>query len=318
MLSFVLPRSFIDGRMYRNVRRQIADLYDNVSLVALPDNTFNFSEAETGLLIAHSQRISQPMLSTGLVKKTDYEHFTYTGEPTWQTKASDTFIESQIHSSNPTFWYPPMQPVWDALASFPLMGDFVDIHIGIQHNVPFQANKQDLVSATPRQGFVPGLARVSDGFEPYTTDSFVYINIGDDKMRRSAHLWPWKEPKVITNAVRLSRESWTIAATLDEKGLVCLQNFHGVWSKGKMPLEVISALLNCPLANAFLSTHNASKHNKLGTIKQIPIPNFRPSQIHLIVSLVRDYISHREQWRIDPHRAGHFERLCRGTMHQID
>src|SRR5260370_12554388 len=182
MLSFVLPRSFIDGRMYRNVRRQIADLYDNVSLVALPDNTFNFSEAETVLLIAHSQRISQAMWSIALVKKTDYEHFTYTGEPTWQTKASDTFIESQIHSSNPIFWYTPMQPVWDALASLPLMGDFIDIHKGIEYNLPFQENKQSLVSDTPRLGFVPGLIRVTDRFESYTIDSFSYINIESSKM----------------------------------------------------------------------------------------------------------------------------------------
>ncbi len=318
MFGFILPRSFIDGRMYLNARKQITDLYDNVSLVALPDNTFNFSEAETVFLIAHGRRTYQPQWTSALVKKTDYEQFTYTGEPTWQIKASDSFIESQIYSSNPIFWYTPMQPVWDALVTLPLMGNFVDIHRGVEYNVPFQGNRQKLVSDTPRLGFIPGLISVTDELEPYTTDAFSYINIDSDKMRRNTHLLPWGDPKIITNGNRLSRGTWTIAATIDQGGLICLQNFYGVWSKGNLPLEIIAALLNSPIANAFLSTHNTSRRNKLETIKQIPIPNFRPSQIHLIVSLVRDYISHREQWRIDPHRAGYFERLCRGIIKQID
>lgn len=317
MLSFLLPRSFIDGRMYLDARKRIADLYDNISLIALPDNTFNFSEAETVLLIAHGQRMYQPMWSTALVKKTDYKQFISTGEPTWYMKASDSFIEKQTYSSNPTFWYTPMQPVWDALSSLPTMNDFVDIHMGIQYNISFQENEHVLVSDTPKPGLVPGLTRVSDGFEPYTAASFSYINVDPNKICKNAYL-PWNEAKVITNAVRLSRGSWTIAATIDTKGLICLQNFHGIWLKGILPLEVIAALFNGPIANAYLSTHNTSRHNKLGTMKYIPVPNFKSSQIHLIASLVRDYISYREKWRTSPNNADRLERLCKGIIRQID
>ena len=111
---------------------------------------------------------------------------------------------------------------------------------------------------------------------------------------------------------------WTIAATIDDSGLVCMQNFHGVWSLGKYPLEVMAALLNGPIANAFLNTHNTTQHNKLGTTKQIPIPNLKPSQVRLIVSLVQEYISYRKQWREQPHSSQRFERLCKGIMGQID
>jgi hypothetical protein len=289
MLGFVLPRSFTDGQSYLPARKKIADLYDNVSLVALPDNAFHFSEAETILLIAHGRRTIRPTWSSSLVKKSDFEEFIRTGVPTWYTKAPDSFIEHERSSPNPTFWYTPLQNIWEALAHLQQFGEIVDIHIGIQHNVPFKVNKDDLVSDEPKEGFAPGLTRVSDGFEPYITRSFSYINV---------------EP------VRLSRGPWTIAATIDDKGLVCMQNFHGVWSRGKYPLEVIAALLNGPIANAFLSTHNTTKHNKLGTTKQIPIPNLRPSQVSLIVSLVQDYISCRKQWlQAVPEYSQRFERL---------
>jgi len=319
MLGFVLPRSFIDGQMYSRARRQIAELYDNVSLVALPDNAFHYSEAETVLLIAHGQRTARPIWSSAFVKKADFEEFIHTGKPTWQAKAPDSFIEQEFRSPNPIFWYTPMQLIWAALAHLPQFGEITDIHIGIQHNVPFKENKDDLVSEEPKDRFAPGLARVTDDFEPYTTHSFSYINIDPEKIHRpNVLLLPWDQPKVITNAVRLSRGPWTIAATIDDKGLVCMQNFHGIWSLGKYPLEVIAALLNGPVANAFLTTHNTTKHNKLGTIKKIPIPNLRPSQVRLIVSLVRQYMSYREQWQAHPNHSQRFERLCKGVMGQID
>jgi hypothetical protein len=33
----VLPRSFTDGRSYRAARKRLADVYGNISLIALPD-----------------------------------------------------------------------------------------------------------------------------------------------------------------------------------------------------------------------------------------------------------------------------------------
>lgn len=320
MLGFVLPRTFIDGKMYLRARKQIAELYDNVSLIGLPDNAFHYSEAETVLLIAHGQRTARPTWSSAFVKKADFEEFIHTGKPTWQAKAPDSFIEQELHSPIPNFWYTPMHLIWEALAHLPRFEEIADIHRGIEHNVPFKENKHNIISNEPKDGFAPGLTRVTDGFEPYITQSFSYLNIEPRMIhpRTKAHLWPWDEPKVITNAVRLSRGPWTIAATIDDKGLVCMQNFHGIWSLGKYPLEVIAALLNGPVANAFLSTHNTTKHNKLGTTKQIPIPNLRPSQIRLIVSLVRQYMSCREQWQTHPNHSQRFERLCKGIMEQID
>ncbi len=320
MLGFVLPRSFIDSKMYLRARKQIAELYDNVSLIALPDNAFHYSEAETVLLIAHGQRTARPTWSSALVKKTDFKEFIHTGVPTWQAKATDSFIEHELRSPKPNFWYTPMQLIWDALGHLPRFGEIADIHKGIQHNVPFKENKDELVSDVPRTGFVLGFTRVSNDFEPYISPSFSYINVDPQKIhtRTKAHLWPWEQPKVITNAVRLSRGPWTIAAIIDDKGLVCMQNFHGVWSLGKYPLEVIAALLNGPVANAFLSTHNTTKHNKLGTTEQIPIPNLRPSQVRLIVSLVRQYMSYREQWQKHPDHSQRFGRLCKGIVGQID
>ena len=113
MLGFVLPRTFIDGQRYIEVRRRIAKLYNDISFVALPDNAFNYSDVETVLLIAHGERTAQPTWKFALVDRKDYKQFLFTGQTTWQVQASASFIESQIYGHNPNFWYTPMHRLWD-------------------------------------------------------------------------------------------------------------------------------------------------------------------------------------------------------------
>lgn len=318
MLGFVLPRTFIDGHMYLGIRRRIAQLYDNVTLLGLPDNAFNYSEAETVLLIAHGQRTAQPVWRSELVKKADYQQFIYTGETTWQIQAPTSFVENQISRSNPNFWFTPMQPIWDALSELSPMEKVAEIHRGIEYNVPLDESKSYLVSDTERSGFVKGMASVTDDFEPYATKSYLYLNVDHKLMRGNAYQHPWEQPKIIANAARLSRGPWTIAASIDEQGLVCYQRFQGIWPKGDLPLEVIAALLNGPVANAYISTHRTSRDNKIETIKQVPVPKLNHSQIRLIVSLVREYMYYRKQWQSQPDHAEFYESRCRGIIGQID
>lgn len=315
MLGFVLPRVFSDGQSYREARKQIASLYNNITVVELPDNTFNYSDAETILLVAHAQRTNHPRWYSISVEKKDYQRFIYTGEATSCIEVPTIFVQDEFGVS---LRYSRLQRIWDELASLQRLGERVDIHRGIEYNIPFKQNEAEIISNEPYPRFVKGLVRVTDDFEPYVTNLFNYLDTDPKKMRGNAYKLPWEKPKVIVNAARLSRGPWTIAAIIDGQGLVCYQNFDGIWPTENVPLEVIAALLNGTIANAFLSTHNAKRHNRIETIYQIPVPKLNQVQISLIVSLVHEYISYRAQWLAHPERAGYFEGRCRGIISQID
>jgi hypothetical protein len=137
-------------------------------------------------------------------------------------------------------------------------------------------------------------------------------------MYREAYKLPWDKPKVITNAARPSRGHWLIAGAIDEQGLVCTQSYHGIWPTGFVPIEVIAVVINSPVTNAFLSVHRTSRHNQIRILQQVPIPNFTRSQIRLLVSLVREYMAVREQWRDQPDNSQYLERSAHGIMRQID
>jgi hypothetical protein len=312
MLGFVLPRSFIDGISYRNIEHQLDSLYGDISLITLPDITFRFSESETVLLIAHKERAEQAKRRSSLVKKTDYQYFVRTGKATIQTE-QDTVLSYGI--SHVGLWHnPQLKRVRDELAQLQNLGSIVDIHRGVE----YKGNISNFVSHKSKPGFMPGIWKVRQNLEPYLIRSHIYLNIDPSVMRGNAYKRPWEKPKVIANAARRSRGAWTIESAVDETGLVCSQRFHGIWPTSTFPIEVIAAILNGPVANAFVETQRPQRDNQIRLIEQIPIPSFAPKQIQSIVTLVREYQAFRQQWLVQPDRSEYFEQLCLQIIYQID
>jgi len=90
---------------------------------------------------------------------------------------------------------------------------------------------------------------------------------------------PWERPKLIANAGRLSRGPWRIAAMLDKDGLLCSQQFFGLWpheTVSDVELLTFAAILNGPVANAFLAIHSPANRMRISAVEQIPVPSAIP------------------------------------------
>jgi len=223
------------------------------------------------------------------------------------------------NENNITLWHERLQCIWDELASLPRLGDITEIHRGIQYKISLQDNENKLFSEVPCEGFARGLRRVTSDFEPYIARSSTYLNMDPELMLYEAYKLPWDKPKVIANAARISADRWLIAGAIDEQGLVCTQKFHGIWPTDSIPIEVIAALLNGPVANAFLSINRTStRHNQVRVLQQIPIPRFTNRQTQLITSLVREYMAIRELRHTEPEYAKSLGRSGKGILGRIE
>jgi len=315
MLGFVLPRVFVNGQMYREARKKLASLYSEIEIVGLPETAFQHSDIPTTLLIAHGERVNGSRLRTSEVEREDYQQFVRANRPTWQTEAPPSYV---AEATNPTLWYSPVQCILDELAYLPSLGEIADVHRGIEYNILFKHNEDRLVSNSPKRGFVPGLVNTKQGFEPYVAHAHQYLNSAKELMLYEAYLRPWDQPKVIANASRISKDRWVIAGAVDEQGLVCYQRFHGIWPKNGIPVEVLAAVVNGPIANAFVSIHRTPRDNQVRIVRQIPVPMFTAAQTHSIVALVRDYRRLREQWLQSRCGDHPFEVQCREIVWEID
>ena len=209
-------------------------------------------------------------------------------------------------------WQSNLEQVWRACAGLPVLGDVASVHGGI---VPIAVNRDRLVSSEPREGFVPGLMHINDGFEPFFVRGHVYIPANGSLVAR--HL-PWKQHKVLANATRLTKGPWVIAGAPDRSGLLASQRFHGIWPLDDLPVDVLAALISGPLANAFLGEHQTSRDNRITVLRSLPIPRITDVHKEEIAALVRHYRSTRTQWLATSASGSRFEHECRDLLIQID
>jgi len=325
MLGFVLPTTFINGRAYKRARQMLIETYGTIRLLALPDTVFQHSESKPILLMASGKEQAKEKervhVWCGTVRSDDYGTFQRTGRVLDAREA--TLSRSALVAAR-SLWIPDLDRVWDALSRLPTMGDVADVHRGIEYNGNLKTFRDHYMSAQPQPGFAPGLAQVTDGFEPFLTRDHVYLNMDKDVMRTNAYALPWDKPKVLVNAARRTRKAWVLTAVPDRGRLVAYQRFIGVWPKedmpGLIPVDVLAAILNGPVANAFLKVWSTAQDNQVGWIQAIPVPRLTYHMVRTIARLVRIYQDVLGRWAASGGEAaaGVYAAHCKTALERID
>ncbi len=300
MLGFVLPKSAIMGGRYNDLQDFIARQYINIETVALPDRIFAFSDQETMLFL-----VSQPNpgkearvhTKTYWVREKERKPFMKLGYlPDAVGKTTSRAVLQKAHKD---LWNPPLWEICEFLRDYSTLKDIADIHRGIEWKVQIKANKDILISGEPRFGFRKGIDKVSGKLEPYWAKDFVYLNMDERYRRTKAHLLPWEKPKVIINGNALMRSPWRIMGFPDRMGLVCFQNFMGIWLKHNITIEFVAALINSPLANFTVFINEGKRRNRIGTIEKIPIPSLDRIDYGKIARLINEYQRIRAQHKAE-------------------
>lgn len=315
LLGFILPRVFMDGREYRKLRSELGQSYNSFELLALPDSVFAHSDAETVLLLASKTFDGINSLTVGQVLSADREAFFTTQKATFRTQET---VGEPAEAFLRRIWLPQLKEVWQTLGKHQTLGSIAHIHRGIEYNQKLSKGSDKFTSDVEQPGFVPGLYEIRGAVEPFIVTRTKYMDVSEEFMKGNAYQLEWDTPKLFVNKNRQSRGNWRITASIDRSGLVCYQNFHAIWPKTELPLEVLAATLNGPVANAFISTTELGRNILITTLRDIPIPQFSPNQVDHLVSFVRQYIETRQKWsrqQAEPYVA---ERECRRLIMQID
>lgn len=312
LLGFVLPHGFRNGKAYRDARRTMAQTYSTIEVTELPDSVFPSSEAESVLVTAHGRATgATTTLQARTVRPGDLERFLRTGEASSDRQAHLTPLDAE-HG----LWVYELDRVWSALADHPRLSSIAVPRRGIAYLQNLRKHRDALVSKRPRQGSRPGVQEVSDDFEPFFLGELDYLNVDPKEMRRQAHHHPWHLPKVLVNRHRRQRGVWKLTAVPDYSGLIASENFHGVWPIADVPAEVIAAILNGHVANAFVAGREESRSSGRGSISDIPIPKLSQETIRQLTDLVSVYRVERAEHQVDPLRQR--AARCQELLREID
>ncbi|CUS46511.1 hypothetical protein MGWOODY_Smn426 [hydrothermal vent metagenome] len=306
-LGFVLPRSFILERQFAEQRRRIESLYGSVEILKLPDGIFGASDVESSAVIARDLRA--PTTKTIIIRSTevaerDRSSFLKTG----QTTVHRDVIRAVDDQPAGHLWIPPLNDLWDYLKNHPRLSSVLKPSRGLE----WTYNQDQATSDMEKPGYRLGFANARH-LQQYLPPRPIWLDFQPDHLRRGgAH--DWSQPKIIASATRLSRGAWCIGAFADPEGMLCSQQFFGLWPVVALsPAELLafSGVLNGPIANAFLAVNSPKDRFRASVVGDIPIP---ASLSVKLGELVRTYVA---LLRAPPILAGVDDELTR-LLAQID
>lgn len=292
VLGFVLPRAFWDSPGYAQVRRRIAERFAAIQITALPDRAFK-ADAETVLLVA-SDPVPHDVCHVVTQRVSDtasaWTKFERNHEITWTRSETCSITECADG-----FPYPEIPKVWKFLEHHGTLGEFATVRRGIEWNLPLTKNHQEtgnrsvLVRDTAKENYELGLAPRAE-FSVFEQPELRYLSMVPEHQLYKAWQLPWGRPKAIYYKSGRSRGPWKISAFADSVGVVCYQTYTGVWPTSEYYDEVLlSAILNGPVANAFVAIREGKTDVTIENVKKIPMPTFGPSQAERLRDLVRLY-----------------------------
>ena len=294
VLGFVLPRIFVDGRgAYAEIRGRVAKRFASVEITLLPDRAFPDADSEIAILIA-TDPIPHKALHVVSRKVKDNPSAWAEFEASHQV-SSDYAAEFSFESAEQSLLIPELPEVWDFLDSHPTLDDVAEIHRGIEWNIPLTengketGNRSQLVKSQPTEGFREGIAPQTD-FKIFEQPPTAYLNFRPEMQRGGPWRHAWDKPKAILSKAARSRGAWRMAAFPDSKGLACYQTYFGVWPTSPLLDEwTLSAVLNSPVANAFVATREGKIDVTKETLLLIPVPIFTETQKITLRELIKQY-----------------------------
>jgi hypothetical protein len=140
-------------------------------------------------------------------------------------------------------------------------------------------------------GYVRGVAPKTT-FNVFEQPPLKYLSMRPDDQRGNAWQFDWHKPKAILNKSTRSRGAWRMASFPDSEGITCYQTFIGVWpTSDRFDEWLLSAILNSPVANAFVATREGKTDITMETLRLLPVPHFTVRQRQTLRSLIELYQS---------------------------
>jgi hypothetical protein len=296
-IGLVLPRSFIDGADYKKERESVLSNFDLVSITALPDRIFLYSDAETAIVVARKQKPeSRTSVIFREVRDKDRDVFRIRGQITWEDKVPQSYfkdtMEGRLH-------VPLLRQIWERLENYSRLGSLVEIKKGVEYKL--NIGLQKVTRSSPFHNARPGIAKITENFYQFLAADTVYMSVEKQYRRfEDSKAWnlPWNKPKLVLPASRMSRGPWRYAAAIDNEGRIVTRGFYAAWPKTDAPnVNLLAALLNSPVAAAFVYAHSFQRTIPKRVYEDIPIPEVSSDSEHIICSFVHNYLAALPQER---------------------
>jgi hypothetical protein len=139
------------------------------------------------------------------------------------------------------------------------------------------------ISTQRFRGSVRGYAKFDEEIKLTETPKLYWMNLADEVIRRPGHGRITGVPQILINSAPVSRGPWRLKALIDKKGYPITSSFIVIRPKMKeWSLEVLWAILNSPLANAYIYCYGTKRIVGVRRVLSFPIPNMNANDLYCL------------------------------------
>ena len=295
LLGVVLPETFLENSSCQDARRRLLTECEILELWHLPEGIFPMSNAATVVVIAKKRAAIRNSLGGPVrVEKvgalpSEKKQFLDGDRPRFSHVVPSTM--PWIEDRGARFFSSPLErSVWDAMSTNRKLKDVALVRNGIIVGKDQRINHFD----DYRRGaeWRPWLNGARD-FEPYALKpkQVRYVRYpGNLQWPRPDLEFIFGSPKskVLVNSARAPGNPWRVYAAIDDVGYFPSQNIHCVMPKnGSVSLEELVAILNSPVASAWVDSRNRRRWVGEDTLRDLPFPVFTELKRELLIARVR-------------------------------
>jgi len=287
VFGVVMPQSILHAQFARPVREMIVRDFEIQEIALFPDNMFSFADVESTILIGRRKKAMA--MQSSLTR--------YRRVREWQMDAFRTSFEApstrlveQTRFSNAKdndFRIPDLDEVWQFLATNPRASSIAAIHQGMifkGKNLP-----PGTVKASPKYlpGFKKGFLKFEAKIAIHELPNESWLNVSRDAVRANFQGAVVNVSQVLLNYAPVSRSPWRFKALFDEYGHAVTSRFVAIRPKD-VSVELLWAIFNSPIANAFAFSYCSKRENQVGLLQQMPIPAM--GQVKHVETVVQNYL----------------------------
>lgn len=289
----VVPQSILrsDKATETELRRSILSDFDVLEIDIFEDKLFEKSEHEVAVLLARrkSGRRVPRKVPFRRVRNTDVDAF----RDRFKFSSEEHVSPSRFaESGSAEMWIPELDSLWRHLKEAPRLRNIADIRQGFSFAKSGLIIKARAAAKTKVADAVPTI------LEGHTNTNIWEVPRSSWVSPRRTPIRPWRsgqytgKPQILVNYVRAMRGPWRIKAMCDPQGHAVINTYSTVrLHENGPPALFVWAMLNSPLANAYVYSDTMKKHIYDSLIASIPMPQHWEQSVDQIVSAAHIYMT---------------------------
>lgn len=271
VFGLVLPQSFLHNSNAKEARETLLSTFELREVCLFPDRVFSFSDAESVVLLGRRKIANhESSVRYRRVRERQLPSF----RSTYETSSTITVSQSIFsNEQDRSLRLADLQEIWSYCRDYPRLEDVTSAGQGfIFHGAELPEGSQTF-SQKKFPGSQPGFVHFDQGLHLHELPQQYWVNLNSEVIRRAVSGTKVGVPQVLLNYAPSSRGPWRLKALLDPIGHPVSSRFIAV-RPNAAPYSILAlwAILNSPVANAFVFSHLGKRDNVVGDIKKMPMP----------------------------------------------